>query len=321
MPGFVTHYIFGRETYGKLKSESLKKNIYEHHAVYALGLQGPDLFFYYLPSYVLHGRNIGALAHTSESRTFFYGLLQSCLRFTQPADRMIAKAYLMGFLGHYTLDTICHPYIYSMTHYAGKQKDYFARHAYLETDIDTALLNIKLRRNPCNFHSANTIVLTHRQKKVVARMLYDAFHYAFPEMKFDRLTMYFGIFSMRLGLRILHDNSGKKKVLFRFIEKHCLGYPLFSPLIPSDTLFFRTDPFNIRHSVWKNPWDSSIISTESFFDLYEKSQTLYLSRMEKLDVLLATDKNDTGYKKLLLDFFADYKNLSFHSGLDVSIPS
>ena len=53
MPGYVTHYIFGREVYHNLKNNSLKKNLYYNRAAYGLGLQGPDIFFYYLPSYVL----------------------------------------------------------------------------------------------------------------------------------------------------------------------------------------------------------------------------------------------------------------------------
>lgn len=42
---------------------------------------------------------------------------------------------------------------------------------------------------------------------------------------------------MQLGLWLMHDDSGKKKAIVRLTERICLGYPLFSPLIPSDTLF------------------------------------------------------------------------------------
>ena len=180
MPGYVTHYIFGREVYHNLKNNSLKKNLYYNRAAYGLGLQGPDIFFYYLPSYVLEGHNIGALAHVRETSAFFQGLIESRNQFSSRTDLNIAEAYLIGFLGHYTLDTICHPYIYAMTHYKDKkEKAYFSRHAYLETDIDTALLDLKLHRQPCNFHTEDTIRLTHRQKHVIASILYYAYRYAF----------------------------------------------------------------------------------------------------------------------------------------------
>ena len=104
------------------------------------------------------------------------------------------------------------------------------------------------------------------------------------------------------------------------MEKHTLGYPLFSPLILSDCLAFRTDPFNLRHARWTNPWDSTLVSHESFFELYEKAIELYRKRILSLEELLAAD--DTQKKNRLKQaFLADYGNNSFHSGLDVSIPS
>ena len=92
MPGFVTHYLFGEEIYHQLKCNSQKKNLFYNRSAYAFGLQGPDLFFYYLPSYALHRHNLGALAHTTEPRAFFHGLLESYGRLSSAADRGIAEA-------------------------------------------------------------------------------------------------------------------------------------------------------------------------------------------------------------------------------------
>ena len=48
MPGFTTHYLFGLNTWKKLDNIPLKQVIQNNHAAYSLGLQGPDLFFYFL---------------------------------------------------------------------------------------------------------------------------------------------------------------------------------------------------------------------------------------------------------------------------------
>lgn len=320
MPGFVTHYLFGRDSYQKMPSGALKENILANHAAYTLGQQGPDIFFYFFPSYCIHGNNIGALAHCSETNAFFRGLLLSCHRF-HGRDLEIAIAYLTGFVGHYTLDTTCHPYIYARTGFVKRTGDYFSRHAYLETDIDTQLLYLKLHRKPANFHCANTIALSPRQSRVVARMLYDAYHYAFPKLLFHTYMMRIAIFSMHVGLKLLHDNNGQKKVFFRFLEKHILGYPIFSPLVPSNTLRFRNDPFNFNRRKWKNPWDHSLVSDETFFDLYEKAGVRYGSRLKKLSRLFYEPASPAERKKQINDLFEDYGNLSFHSGLDCSIPS
>lgn len=104
MPGYVTHYIFGRDMYEKLNDPVLKNNLYKNRAVYALGHQGPDIFFYYLPAYVLHGHNLGDMAHTENTGAFYAALFREPQYFKKPEDLQIANAYLEGFLGHYILD-------------------------------------------------------------------------------------------------------------------------------------------------------------------------------------------------------------------------
>lgn len=77
MPGFTTHYLFGVDACRRLTSTSMHNMIRRDHSAYALGLQGPDLFFYYLPSYLMHRKNIGDLAHRKDTGQFFGNLLQS----------------------------------------------------------------------------------------------------------------------------------------------------------------------------------------------------------------------------------------------------
>lgn len=90
-------------------------------------------------------------------------------------------------------------------------------------------------------------MLTPHQKWVVARMLHYAYQHTYHGLFVSRYTIFMAIFATQLGFRILYDSTGQKKVLFRFAEKHFLGYPVFSPLIANDSLLFRTDPFNMQH--------------------------------------------------------------------------
>ena len=146
-----------------------KKDLYYNRAAYGLGLQEPDIFFYYLPSYVLEGHNIGALAHVRETSAFFQGLIESRNQFSSRTDLNIAEAYLIGFLGHYTLDTICHPYIYAMTHYKDKkEKTYFSktclsgnRYRYRTARFKdcTASPAISIPRTRSGWHTARNMLL------------------------------------------------------------------------------------------------------------------------------------------------------------------
>lgn len=321
MPGYVTHYIFGKDIYDQMRDSSFKQNIYRNRAVYSLGQQGPDIFFYYLPAYILHGHNLGHMAHAQHTGTFFSALLESRNDFKKTSELAIADAYLAGFLGHYILDTTCHPFIYGRTHFHGRTNDYFSRHAYLETEIDTALLKQKLHRNRHDFHAENTIHLTLRQQRVVAHMLHYAYQHTYKGLFVSRYTIFMAIFATQLGFRILYDKTGQKKVLFRLAEKHFLGYPVFSPLIANDSLSFRTDPLNLQHKKWMNPWDPSIVSDASFFDLYAKSEVAYKCRLRELVRLLREHTSSDYYKIKKEPFLQKYGNNSFHSGLDCSIPT
>lgn len=168
----------------------MKNNLYKNRAVYALGHQGPDIFFYYLPAYVLHGHNLGDMQHTENTGAFYAALLESRSIFKKPEDLQIANAYLEGFLGHYILDSICHPFIYGRTHYKKNDRGYFSRHAYLETEIDTSLLELKYHRRRADFHMENTIMLTPRQKWIVARMLHYAYQHTYHGLFVSRYTIF-----------------------------------------------------------------------------------------------------------------------------------
>lgn len=315
MPGYVTHYIFARDMYERSDDPVLRKNLYKNRAVYSLGHQGPDIFFYYLPAYVLHGHNLGDMAHTRKTNAFFASLLESRLIFKKKDDLEIAEAYLAGFLGHYVLDSTCHPFIYGRTNYNKTDKSYYSRHAYLETEIDSTLLDLKFHVRRADFHAENTICLTHRQKYVVARMLHYAYQHTYDGLWVSKYTIYMAIFSTQLGFRLLYDGSGQKKVLFRLAEKHFLGYPVFSPLIANDSLSFCSDPFNLQHKKWTNPWDSSISSTDSFFDLYKESEKHYFHLLKELTALMHVQLHSSRAHELTARFLREYGNRSFHSGL------
>ena len=68
-------------------------------------------------------------------------------------------------------------------------RGYFSRHAYLETEIDTSLLELKYHRRRADFHMENTIMLTPRQKWIVARMLHYAYQHTYHGLFVSRYTI------------------------------------------------------------------------------------------------------------------------------------
>lgn len=339
MPGFTTHYLFGVNAYKRLQPTHLKKIIQQEHKAYSLGLQGPDLFFYFLPSYTIHKNNIGSVAHTEKTNEFLRHLLNSLTLFPIRKEQEIAEAYIAGFFGHYILDTHCHPYVYWKTEFSEKTNEYHGRHIALETEIDARLLKFYRHVLPSAFRQNTTIKLNRLQKRTITRILHYVYARTYPELGILPLTIRTSIFSIQAGTKFLHDPSGAKKKFLSFLEKRFLGHTLLSTLIPGISLTVHSDPLNLGHKAWKNPWDHTLVSTDSFFDLMRTAQKRYLHILEELNCLLSEQKESSAKDRASLNrsCFSKSKpettqsnwehlleqlgNLSYHSGLDAGIPS
>lgn len=317
MPGFTTHYLFGQQTYQNLRSSDLKRTIQKYHTVFSLGLQGPDIFFYYIPFYFSGHQNPGSIAHTTDTQEFLKQLLQSPEMFLTKKEEKIAQAYVFGFIGHYLLDTTCHPYIYDMTHFNHRQKGYLGHHICLETDIDTSLLWFYQHRRPSEFHQNESIALSKEQLHVVSTILYSAFLKTYPQLMVSKKQIVQSIHSMQKETKLLYDPTGYKKTLIRRMESLFPGYPALSPLVPSDSLIFHKDPCNLKHRLWCNPWDISQKSTESFYDLFEKAEAVYSRMLNDIARFFRKERSREEKEKALQFLLNQLENKSYHSGLSL----
>ena len=107
MPAFYAHLRFGEET-AKLLPQSFQDLISAYPEAFRLGTQGPDVLFYHHPLKKNEIRAHGYALHGQSGETFFTEQAKK-LQANQENDAL--KAYTCGFLCHYTLDTLCHPFI------------------------------------------------------------------------------------------------------------------------------------------------------------------------------------------------------------------
>lgn len=315
MPGFTTHYLFGVNACHHLGSSPLKKMICENHGAFSLGMQGPDIFFYYLPSHIIHRENIGAIAHMENTGIFLERLLASVSLFPDPKEAAIAQAYVMGFIGHYLLDCRCHPYVYWRTRYQERTPRYNGRHMEFEVEIDAELLDLYKHKLPSAFRQCSTIALARRERRVIAMVLYYVYTMAYPDLHVTYGDVCLAIRCVQAGTRLLHDPRGRKKQLMRKVERTILGHPLISSLIPSDTLQFFRDPLNLLHRKWRNPWKHSACSDASFLQLLEDAQEEYIELLPEIYRLFVAEKNADAKTARFRDILRRLGNLSYHSGL------
>lgn len=329
MPGFTTHHLFGEDVYHQIKYSLLKKIIHQNISAYTIGLQGPDIFFYYLPflkeNTGINGKNYGLRMHNENIRLFFqYSLEQlNNIMNQNPKKAMIDVSYLCGFFCHYILDVTCHPYIYARSGHDLSNPQYkresSAKHRILETQIDTIYLKKKKKKLPSKFQKPKALSISKEKG-------YDLFDYikncvnSTYEGNLTAKQIKQVISYMKLECFLLTDPVGILTGLVELIENRTIKCAYISGLIVTDRPKKNNikDPLNLSHHIWYSPWELEKIRQESFLDLYQTA----LSRMSLicsifnqylLDMIMDSPKAIIEQQHLLHEL----GNFSYHSGLFV----
>lgn len=317
MPGYDTHYLYGINSYRRLPNSNVKRAIRANRGAYTLGLFGPDIFFYYATEVAAARKNIGSIMHTTNTGIFFKYLIEYVEK-RKGNDRDIAIAYLSGFLSHYSLDCICHPYVYWKTDYLHKTKGYTEKHFSLETDIDIMLLKSYLNTTPYDFTKNSEIRVTVLQMPIICDMLHYAIHKTYHDSRITRRGIKYAIGSIKKEQKLIRIASDRLKYLVGSIEKYFAGQQFIAPLIPGGNEIKNDDPLNLNHERWYNPWDMTKSYTLSVPDMLNKAREGYMLTIFLLDTYLDENlKTEYSYSALINNI----GSRSYHSGLNCRIPS
>ena len=154
MPASYAHYRFGKELLPVLPDE-VRKTVQRFRRMYDAGLQGPDFFFYYSPFWKTATGALGSSFHHQSGQEFFP---VACKAATSEA----AKAYLYGLLGHYCLDSLCHPLVNRLDQIGE------AAHVPLESEFERYLLLKDREPEPHLFNAGKFLKLTRGEAATVA---------------------------------------------------------------------------------------------------------------------------------------------------------
>lgn len=130
MPALYAHDRFGEKVSEKSDGE-LKNIIFKYYNQYEVGLQGPDILFFYRP---YHGNDVakyGSHLHAVSALPFFEHAAKVVNHYGRDSAQY---AYLLGFICHYTLDSECHPYVSEMM-----EKEHVS-HLAIESEFEKYLL-------------------------------------------------------------------------------------------------------------------------------------------------------------------------------------
>lgn len=220
MPAFYAHYRFGKQALPEFPAD-VRQSITRFRRLYDMGLQGPDFFFYHNPFFHTASHDLGSKFHSQSGKEFF---TRACAQ----ADSEAAKVYLYGLLGHYLLDSACHPFVNKM------DADGEARHSALEAEFEQYLLDMDQMLPVYKLDLTKRIKLTRGECVTVAGFYPPA----------TPGVVYQAVGFMRLYSRYLNQkNRAKVERQLKIVKKS-----LLEVLIPEEpvTAFSRMDSELLR---------------------------------------------------------------------------
>ena len=278
MPNCITHFLQAKAVLSALP-ENIKISL--NRNAYFWAAQGSDFLFCHRFLPWMHGDSIKEYEdkiHRVNPSSLFTAF-KSYLDINP--DNEIAHSYVLGFINHYTLDSIAHPYVISLA--LELLKDNPAQnedtlHVYIESSIDTIMLRKETGKLPSQvnlkaFLPKDTEV-QHEIAKLYVYIIFELFH-----VKIDDSKVYQATADARKVFALLNDPTTLKKKIFTFTEKgkpQNIGSHIL-PLIEDSSVDF----VNASEAQWTN--ESGETSSKTFFELFDDANDLSVKLIEDFD--------------------------------------
>ena len=254
MPDVAVHAAFGREVLASLPEEIRE---YLLPDPYTFALFGPDPWFMYKPWHRREGR--GRRMHTGKPGLFLSSLLRQA---GNSGARREMFSYLSGFLCHYALDSIAHPYIIYVT---AEERVFPRSHMSLEHALDAFEIRrggYGAEKHPVTKHYYPLVRLPESLRPDLDAVFEEVYGWKNCWKALNRSCRRY-----RLCYRFLENPSGLAARLARLTKRDVLCSMAYS-----ESQFLSADPENTEHRVWKHPFDPSLSFSDSFPELREKAR-------------------------------------------------
>lgn len=262
MPDAVTHCFLAEAAKNACDISYLNN----HFDLMQIGSQGPDPFFYYhfLPWMPNNGANkIASRLHTESTKPFLELIISL-------ADDDESKAWVSGFLTHFALDTVAHPYVFHRTGLFNKETQANrGYHLMLERAIDN--IYIEQRGNYPNIYN---IKQRHFSRKEIPQRIVDILNQAGATL-YDQPNMgdmyRQGYTDFRNAFRSLNfDPIGFKKMIFKIVDTFTKGEILYSSLSTYNYVNAGIDYLNLQQNTWYHP-STNEASNLTFNELFDQA--------------------------------------------------
>lgn len=284
MPSAITHHLFGVAIRQRLGESFFPSQASTDS--FLLGNQGPDPLYHSSRStQLIQVRKLAGLMHRHLCTRAF----ESMRAFTNLLDedlREIADAYACGFICHFTLDSVAHPFVYAQMGSANPSRASrndrsmeWVTHSQIETELDTSLLRHITGQDLLTWKAEDHLFpLNHEVLQLIDNMYRyiatRAYGKSLRPGEFVRAVEDF-----RAAMGMLYSRTGRTRAALGQIER------LVGSSTGTGTRTSRLEPEpegrwdNGSHRTWKDPFDGKD-SDASFQDLFEQAQATAIANIE-----------------------------------------
>ncbi len=309
MPNIMTHAFLAQDAIESIETQYLATLIAKYPQVYALGSSGPDFLFYYkiLPWEKADPENkmreIGNLIHSSHIDDFYQSAIDHIQNTQDDKTREIMTVFIAGHLTHWALDSSAHPYIFAKTGVIGREPTkywHFRFESMLDTLMVTQVKGFKIE----NIRMPEFVASDKTTRKAIAelyrKIVIDLFAMDIPDHSYMNCLE-----SMASTAHLLYDPYTLKFPLIQLGEKLSGRLWEFSAHIVTGTPDKQHDILNLAHQSWTHPCNESLVSTESFLDLYLKAKERAQAALYAFDGILNSTQPKASLNLILKDYSYD----------------
>lgn len=275
MPALITHDFFGRDVYDRLFN--LIGGSRDEAEAFLLGNQGPDPLFYTVLSPSLRAHN--RLGHTmhNEKPSELIQAFKNSLSILNAAERPVGRAYALGFLCHYTLDSTMHPFVYFQEYRlcdAGEpglsRADGSEVHGVIESELDELVLYGKREQTIADFNpSAEILKASDFALRVISKM------YAYVALTVYGEIIPADLFAkavkdFRVAQRLFYSPRGGKRAVIGKVEQLVRPFSFYRSMSHRPLELTESDFDNRNHEPWENPFTGEV-RTVGFWDLFDEA--------------------------------------------------
>ncbi|MCA1949182.1 MAG: zinc dependent phospholipase C family protein [Treponema sp.] len=285
MPSQVAHILFGQELiricegllaekYGQRFDEPIQKLKNQYFSVFALGCQGPDIFYHSQRRRPV-AIEYGSLLHRRHYGSFMTVLLKRTLSSALTG----LGAYALGFLTHAYLDRAAHPYIVYKAGWVSPERPETAKyarlHAFFERILDVQLLELLEGIHISAWNQDRILTRACEEPPVyLVETLADALRSTYPERAGKDPLLNQRIENALLDAASFYrtTNPQRTSMNYRKIDEGLyLKYdqtPASVALIYPEGFPLSVDYLNLAERPWRHPCQQGSVDHRSFINLF-----------------------------------------------------